>query len=210
MKRLSRLCATPTLKVPETKRPSSPPLSPANPTIPPVQVVNSSLTCNVSPRWVESRSNIWVKSSGHPRWCGKCNAPKPDRSHHCSTCNRCILRMDHHCPWLANRCVGLRNHKAFFLFISYTALFCVYACQETARALLRYVEDERDGFESSPLAWAVVGFLGFIFGASLVPFAGYHAWLICRNRTTIENMEGSGRVRLRVARDETGQGSKIG
>ena len=45
-------------------------------------------------------------------------------------------------------------------------------------------------------------FLGFIFGASLVPFAGYHAYLICKNRTTIESMEGSGRVRLRVKRNE--------
>ncbi|SAM76804.1 uncharacterized protein UBRO_01638 [Ustilago bromivora] len=146
---------------------------------------------------VENRSNIWVKSSGESRWCNKCDAPKPDRTHHCSTCKRCVLRMDHHCPWLANRCVGLRNHKGFFLFISYTALFCVYCCQETARALLRYVEYENNGFETSPISWAVVLFLGFIFGASLVPFAGYHAWLIFKNRTTIESMEGSGRIRLR-------------
>ncbi|SNX82467.1 uncharacterized protein MEPE_01173 [Melanopsichium pennsylvanicum] len=151
---------------------------------------------------VQLRSNIWVKSSGETRWCSKCSAPKPDRSHHCSTCNRCILRMDHHCPWLANRCVGLRNHKSFFLFISYTALFCVYSCQETARALLRYVEYENNGFETSPISWAVVLFLSFIFGASLVPFAGYHAYLILRNRTTIESMEGSGRIKLRVKRDE--------
>ncbi|TKY85052.1 hypothetical protein EX895_006132 [Sporisorium graminicola] len=150
---------------------------------------------------VQRRSNIWVKSSGESRWCNKCDAPKPDRAHHCSSCKRCVLRMDHHCPWLANRCVGLRNHKAFFLFISYTALFCVYCCQETARALLRYVEYENNGFEGSPISWAVVMFLGFIFGASLVPFAGYHAWLICKNRTTIESMEGSGRIRLRVKRD---------
>ncbi|KIS71175.1 uncharacterized protein UMAG_01084 [Mycosarcoma maydis] len=150
---------------------------------------------------VQRRSNIWVKSSGESRWCAKCDASKPDRTHHCSSCQRCVLRMDHHCPWLANRCVGLRNHKAFFLFITYTALFCIYCCQETARALLRYVEMENNGFETSPIGWAVVLFLGFIFGASLVPFAGYHAWLICKNRTTIESMEGSGRVRLRVQRN---------
>lgn len=29
--------------------------------------------------------------------CGKCISPKPPRTHHCSVCNRCILKMDHHC-----------------------------------------------------------------------------------------------------------------
>lgn len=32
-----------------------------------------------------------------PRWCGKCNAPKPPRAHHCSACGVCVLKMDHHC-----------------------------------------------------------------------------------------------------------------
>ncbi|XP_010138180.1 PREDICTED: probable palmitoyltransferase ZDHHC16 [Buceros rhinoceros silvestris] len=34
--------------------------------------------------------------------CRKCIAPKPARTHHCSICNRCVLKMDHHCPWLNN------------------------------------------------------------------------------------------------------------
>lgn len=29
--------------------------------------------------------------------CKKCISPKPPRTHHCSVCNRCILKMDHHC-----------------------------------------------------------------------------------------------------------------
>uniref|UniRef100_A0A8D0EG85 Palmitoyltransferase n=1 Tax=Strix occidentalis caurina TaxID=311401 RepID=A0A8D0EG85_STROC len=29
--------------------------------------------------------------------CRKCIAPKPARTHHCSICNRCVLKMDHHC-----------------------------------------------------------------------------------------------------------------
>lgn len=28
------------------------------------------------------------------RFCSKCSAIKPPRAHHCSTCNRCINRMD--------------------------------------------------------------------------------------------------------------------
>lgn len=27
------------------------------------------------------------------KWCRKCSAPKPERTHHCSTCGRCVLKM---------------------------------------------------------------------------------------------------------------------
>jgi palmitoyltransferase ZDHHC3/7/25 len=32
--------------------------------------------------------------------CGQCQTFKPPMSHHCRICNRCISRMDHHCPWV--------------------------------------------------------------------------------------------------------------
>ncbi|KAK7110934.1 palmitoyltransferase ZDHHC16-like [Littorina saxatilis] len=57
--------------------------------------------------------------------CKKCISPKPPRSHHCSICKRCILKMDHHCPWL-NNCVGYYNHRYFFLFCFYMWFGTVY------------------------------------------------------------------------------------
>jgi hypothetical protein len=41
-------------------------------------------------------TSLTAKSSGKPRYCKKCNSIKPDRTHHCSSCNRCVLKMDHH------------------------------------------------------------------------------------------------------------------
>lgn len=51
--------------------------------------------------------------------CKKCLIPKPPRTHHCSICNRCILKFDHHCP-LLNQCIGHYNHRYFFLYMVYT------------------------------------------------------------------------------------------
>jgi hypothetical protein len=34
------------------------------------------------------------------RLCRRCKAFKPQRAHHCSVCRRCVIKMDHHCPWV--------------------------------------------------------------------------------------------------------------
>ncbi|KAA3673500.1 ribulose-phosphate 3-epimerase [Paragonimus westermani] len=57
--------------------------------------------------------------------CLRCCYPRPPRAHHCSICERCILRMDHHCPWIAN-CVGLRTHRHFYLSLLFMSIGGLY------------------------------------------------------------------------------------
>mmetsp|Transcript_7813 Transcript_7813/g.10902 ORF Transcript_7813/g.10902 Transcript_7813/m.10902 type:complete len:393 (+) Transcript_7813:244-1422(+) len=59
-------------------------------------------------------------------WCHRCVAYKPPRAHHDSVTGRCIVKLDHFCPW-TNNAIGVRNHKSFLLFIFYTFLMCSYA-----------------------------------------------------------------------------------
>ena len=57
--------------------------------------------------------------------CADCEVVRTDRSRHCSICQRCVERFDHHCPWI-NNCVGLDNHGIFMSFlISMFALLLV-------------------------------------------------------------------------------------
>lgn len=57
--------------------------------------------------------------------CKKCLTPKPPRTHHCSICNKCVLKMDHHCReyWVESAQI---MHLFFWFLDHWTKLTSIF------------------------------------------------------------------------------------
>lgn len=120
------------------------------------------------------------------KMCGLCNAPKPPRTHHCSTCKRCFLKMDHHCVWLDN-CVGYGNYKFFYCLLFWATFMCGFIFGAALEVLIQQlVYDELEGVS---VVWLIMTVLSFALGLSTLMLLGYHTYLISKGMTTIEHME---------------------
>ncbi|KAI0009546.1 palmitoyltransferase PFA3 [Xylariaceae sp. FL0662B] len=145
----------------------------------------SSLPTTAPPR----ATSFTVKSNGEIRFCKKCQARKPDRAHHCSTCRRCVLKMDHHCPWLAT-CIGLRNYKPFLLFLIYTTLFCFYAFAISGSWVYDELLSQTQYVDTlMPVNYIMLAVVSGIIGLVVGAFTAWHIMLASRNQTTIECLE---------------------
>lgn len=125
------------------------------------------------------------------------NVFKPERWHHWSTCNRCVLNMDHHCPWV-NNWIGFWNRKPFILLLVYVLLcaylsFIILSFDLFYRIQNEYALYKRGTTEYNGYAKLLIVIGGeVITGAAsfmMTNFLKFHINLILENKTTIEFLE---------------------
>lgn len=145
----------------------------------------------LAPRHLPREQDVMV--NGHivkSKYCDTCNVYRPPRCSHCSVCNNCVERFDHHCPWVG-QCVGRRNYRFFMLFITSTTLLCVYVFASCALLLKRTRDDMEGGGVWDAVVEKPVAMILMVFVFLCVWFVGglsaFHMHLIASNQTTYEN-----------------------
>jgi ankyrin repeat protein len=94
-----------------------------------VPAIGNSHPKQISKQDKEKRSNTAMDLAAlglldERHYCTTCEIRKPIRSKHCRLCNRCVSKMDHHCPWTWN-CIGSKNYFSFIMYVFFGLIFSI-------------------------------------------------------------------------------------
>ena len=140
--------------------------------------------------------------------CDTCYLIRPLRSTHCGVCDNCVIKFDHHCPWIGT-CVGARNYPYFFIYLCLLNILQIFTAVVSIVDIIlkmkenfknRNKEDFNNSKKSSKNKWVQTSFcqvimslyvfiyicITMIFTTGLLIF---HIRIVLNNMTTKEELK---------------------
>ena len=124
--------------------------------------------------------------------CKYCKEIKPLRTHHCSLCDICVIKMDHHCPWI-NNCVGQNNQRYFLLFLFHSFCYTFLVTILTLPILLFHKKYSQNDTEviitKNKVNMREIKYISILGIVSLIVevfFCGWNWFLAFNGQTTLE------------------------
>ncbi|KAJ7153812.1 DHHC palmitoyltransferase-domain-containing protein [Mycena filopes] len=174
--------------------------------------------------WAEKRAPRRGEMTAGVRWteelvitraavtkCRKCGQQKPERTHHCRICKRCVLKYDHHCPVPTgvNQCVGLHNERHFVMFMAYLVIACASVTVTGIPHVLDALGARGAAFDDDwphhvpQIAFIMIYILSVVMALAVGVMCTYHLWGVMHGETTVEAQDHEVYRRMAKSRNET-------
>ena len=122
-------------------------------------------------------------------YCYSCSMYRPPRTSHCSVCDNCVERFDHHCLWLGTF-IGKRNYKYFFCLLFFLIISGLFQIICGIYYVINQANKLKNKEKNSLLIVIGYSFIVIYDILFIAIFLGklfiIHTYLVCKNKTFYE------------------------